>query len=161
MLSRSRAKKRLKNGASISMNRRTACLLVVVVTLISLSSFGFASSHASTASKHSARAKLSAQLNSPTSPVSNIGFLSAQQIPTGGYDSTTYFPPVSGDFNGDGNRDAATVVRTPGGVYQISVVLGNGNGTFQAPMLTSTSATAADPIWVGDVNGDGRSEERR
>jgi hypothetical protein len=146
-----------QNGASIRMNKRTACLLVVVVVLASVCSFASVSAHASTASKRSARTKFSAQFKTP-GPVSNIGFLSAQQIPAGGYDNTTYFPPVSGDFNGDGNRDAATVVRTPGAVYQISVVLGNGNGTFQAPKLTATTAIAADPIWVGDINGDGKDD---
>ena len=139
------------------MNRRSACLPVVVVVLMTLATFGSEISHPSAASKKSAHAKFSAQVQSP-GPVSNIGFLSAPQIPAGGYDNTTYFPPVSGDFNGDGNRDAATVVRTPGAVYQISVVLGNGNGTFQAPVQTATAALAADPIWAGDVNGDGKDD---
>ncbi len=117
------------------MNRRSACLLAVVAVLITLTTIGSEISHASTASKRSAHAKLSAQLGTP-GPVSNIGFVSAPQIPAGGYDNATYFPPVSGDFNGDGNKDVATVVRTPGAVYQISVALGNGNGTFQAPVQT-------------------------
>lgn len=141
------------------MNKRTACLLVVVVVLMSLCSFGSSSAHPTTASKKSVHTKFSAQLGTP-GPVSNIGFLSAPQIPAGGYDSATYFPPVSGDFNGDGNKDAATVVRTPGAVYQISVVLGNGNGTFQAPVQTPlpSTVTGPDPIWAGDVDGDGKDD---
>ena len=139
------------------MNRRSACLLAVVAVLITLTTIGSEISHASTASKRSAHAKLSAQLGTP-GPVSNIGFVSAPQIPAGGYDNTTYFPPVSGDFNGDGNKDVATVVRTPGAVYQISVALGNGNGTFQAPVQTATTATGPDPIWAGDVDGDGKDD---
>ncbi len=136
------------------MNKRTTFLLVLVV-LASLCSFGVETQRnvpVAAASKRAAGAKTSARKKIPSPPVSNIGFLSAPQIPAGGYDNTTYFPPVSGDFNGDGNRDAATVVHNTGSKFQISVALGNGDGTFQAPQLTLTTATAADPIWVGSLN---------
>ena len=133
------------------MNKRTTSLLVLTV-LASLCSFGVETSRNPTVSKRVAAAKTSARKKVPSPPVSNIGFLSAPQIPAGGYDDTTYFPPVSGDFNGDGNRDVATVVHNVGSKFQISVALGNGNGTFQAPQLTLTTAIAADPIWVGSLN---------
>jgi Bacterial Ig-like domain (group 3)/FG-GAP-like repeat len=144
------------------MNRRTVSLLVLVV-LATLTSFGSASQRNATqsaTSKREAFAKSPARKKTPSPPPNNIGFLSATQIPVGGYDNTTYFPPVAGDFNGDGNEDAAIVVQTTSGTnpYQISVILGNGDGTFQPAVLTPTTASAADPIWVGDVNGDGKSD---
>src|ERR1019366_9409491 len=53
-----------------------------------------------------------------------------------------------GDFNGDGKADF--VVANSG----VSVWLGNGDGTFQAPV---NSASGASPIALatGDFNGDG------
>ncbi len=43
---------------------------------------------------------------------------------------------VSGDFNADGNVDLAAIVQSPIFIWNISVLLGNGNGTFQAPANT-------------------------
>src|SRR2546427_457898 len=60
-----------------------------------------------------------------------------------------------GDFNGDGvpdlataNFGAATVDATT-----VSVLLGNGNGTFQAPRILNAQR---GPLWiaVADLNGD-------
>jgi hypothetical protein len=71
--------------------------------------------------------------------------------------ATTYSYPVqeslaAGDFNGDSNLDLVAVPETPSGV---SVFLGNGDGTFQAP-ITSTTTAFVRFIAVGDFNGDGR-----
>jgi Bacterial Ig-like domain (group 3)/FG-GAP-like repeat len=146
------------------MNRRTTSLLalVAVALLTSFSSAGQLNSQpridaAVKSATGTALKKVSARMKTPAPPVSNIGFLSAPQIPMGGYDHTTYFPAVSGDFDGDGNKDAATVVKSTG-KYYISSVLGKGDGTFSAPNLTLTTATAADPIWVGDLKGDGKDD---
>jgi hypothetical protein len=62
--------------------------------------------------------------------------------------------PVSvavGDFNGDGHPDIA--MANQGG--SLSVLLGNGNGTFQTQV---TYATGGSPygVAVGDFNGDGK-----
>jgi hypothetical protein len=68
---------------------------------------------------------------------------------------------VMGDFNGDGKMDAAKVTFTISGdvaTYQISVLLGNGDGTFQTAVVTTTPSNADDPILVGDVNGDGNDD---
>ena len=55
------------------------------------------------------------------------------------------------DVNGDGIPDVVTAN------YQsntISVLLGNGNGTFQAQQTFATGSKP-DSVAIGDVNGDG------
>jgi hypothetical protein len=59
-----------------------------------------------------------------------------------------------GDFNGDGNLDIVTANNYGSG---ISVLLGNGDGTFQAAQGYSTGANYAYVV-VGDFNGDGRPD---
>ena len=56
-----------------------------------------------------------------------------------------------GDFNGDGIQDLA--VANPGS-NQVSILIGNGNGSFQAP-LTATSGAAPSAVVTADLNGDG------
>ena len=58
---------------------------------------------------------------------------------------------VAGDFNGDGNLDLA-VVNT--GENTVSILLGNGDGTFNATNSPTTGDFPAS-IAVGDFNGDG------
>jgi hypothetical protein len=53
-----------------------------------------------------------------------------------------------GDFNRDGNLDVAVI---SGG--QVSIMLGNGNGTFRAPVLYPVVGTT---IAAADFNGDGK-----
>jgi hypothetical protein len=65
---------------------------------------------------------------------------------------SSYFPTVQvGDFNHDGNIDLAA---TNFGGNTVSVLLGNGDGTFQAP-LPYTVGSNPGSISVGDFNGDG------
>jgi Bacterial Ig-like domain (group 3)/FG-GAP-like repeat len=72
------------------------------------------------------------------------------------------FTPSSiavGDVNGDGRSDL--VINLIGGedsvVSQLGVLLGNGNGTFQAPILQSPGTTGGDgDVALGDFNNDGR-----
>ncbi|HZW05471.1 MAG TPA: VCBS repeat-containing protein, partial [Candidatus Nitrosotalea sp.] len=95
------------------------------------------------------------------------GFLSSAGVDLllgngdGTFRPSMFFPvgqaPTSiavGDFNGDKNLDIAISDNETGanGVY---VMLGNGNGTFQAPTPYST---AADPrmVVVADFNKDGK-----
>ena len=59
-----------------------------------------------------------------------------------------------GDFNSDGKKDIAVLNE---GDNTVSILLGNGNGTFGAP---TNFPAGADPvaIVVGDFNNDGRMD---
>src|SRR5882762_1408427 len=59
---------------------------------------------------------------------------------------------VAADFNGDGKLDLAV---SNYGDNSLSVLLGNGDGTFQAP-VTSPVGTNPAQVTVGDFNGDGK-----
>src|SRR6266516_6434682 len=61
---------------------------------------------------------------------------------------------VTADFNGDGKLDLA--VSNYGG-NSLSVLLGNGDGTFQAPQTTPVGTNPA-LVAVGDFNGDGKPD---
>jgi hypothetical protein len=58
-----------------------------------------------------------------------------------------------GDFNNDGKQDIVTVSNTS--IGSASVLLGNGNGTFQAPIY-SPAGTAPNTVAVADFDGDGK-----
>jgi len=60
-----------------------------------------------------------------------------------------------GDVNKDGKLDIVTASSSCcSGGSQVSVYLGNGDGTFQAPVEYSSTG-GADDVVIGDVNGDG------
>jgi len=59
---------------------------------------------------------------------------------------------ATGDFNGDGKVDLAI---TNGGDNTVSILLGKGDGTLQAPLEFATGNVAAG-VAAGDFNGDGR-----
>jgi hypothetical protein len=143
------------------MNKRTASLLVLVV-LVSLLTFGSESQSNSTsaaASSHAAAAKTTARKKkSPTAPPTNIGFLSPTRAAANGA-IPGIFPAVMGDFEGNGNEDAATMVNvTPGSPsYSISAAINDGTGNFTT-VLTKTPEVQQDPIFVADLNGDGKDD---
>jgi len=60
------------------------------------------------------------------------------------------WPVAVGDFNGDGKQDLAVVNRGSGNV---SILLGNGDGTFQNALNFGAGSTPAF-VAVGDFNGD-------
>jgi hypothetical protein len=63
--------------------------------------------------------------------------------------------PISvavGDFNGDGKLDLAVANL---GSNDVSVLLGNGDGSFQAPRNFPTGLEPRS-VAVGDFNGDGK-----
>jgi hypothetical protein len=59
---------------------------------------------------------------------------------------------VAGDFNGDGNLDLAVVDQPENA---LTVLLGNGDGTFGAPMNYATGRTPISVV-AGDFNGAGK-----
>ena len=59
-----------------------------------------------------------------------------------------------GDFNHDGKLDLAVAVPVPGPSTYVSVLLGNGDGTFQTA-VNYNAPYAPDAVAVGEFNGDG------
>jgi hypothetical protein len=66
--------------------------------------------------------------------------------------SSSFYPAISAeDFNQDGNLD---LVATNFGGGTVSVLLGNGDGTFQAPTSYGVGSQP-DQVMAADFNGDG------
>ena len=78
------------------------------------------------------------------------GFLSVAGYSAGSRPSQV----VVGDFNGDGKADLAVANQNGNNV---SVLLGNGDGTFQAAVNYNTGTNSLS-VAVGDFNGDGKAD---
>ena len=80
---------------------------------------------------------------------------------------TTIIGPITGatcclavaDFNRDGNLDVAAPVPVPTeqGAYGVAILLGKGDGTFQAPVIYPTNAKST-VIAAADFNNDGNPD---
>ena len=85
----------------------------------------------------------------------NGTFQAVKAYPTGANPSSV----VSADFNGDGKLDLALsstpLGSSPGNL--VSLLLGNGDGTFGAPTVFGTGSQAYS-LAVGDFNGSGTSD---
>jgi hypothetical protein len=60
-----------------------------------------------------------------------------------------------GDFNGSGIQDLAVASWDGNTSHTISVLMGNGDGTFQAPQEFPITGTGADAVAVGDFDANG------
>ncbi len=87
-------------------------------------------------------------------------FQPAVAYSAGGLDANSVSVAVA-DVNGDGKLDAIVVNACgspPPGCSDgsVSVLLGNGDGTLQAPVSYSTGYPDSTGIAIGDLNGDGK-----
>jgi hypothetical protein len=64
---------------------------------------------------------------------------------------------AAADFNGDGKLDLVTTSFLSNGTRNVEVLLGNGNGTFGKPVVT-TPGLSARFVATGDFNGDGKAD---
>src|ERR1043166_4204753 len=80
----------------------------------------------------------------------------------GTFQAKTEFPVAgqaqdiaAGDFNGDGETDLAVTINSPD--ISLSLLAGNGNGTFNAPMnFPNQSGFDSPAIIAADLNNDGK-----
>jgi len=91
-------------------------------------------------------------------PNDNPIFFNPATYPSGGVYA---FSVAVGDFNGDGKADLAVANECPDSncnAGAVSVLLGNGDGTFQAPQTYSSGGSEAYAVAVADVNKDGKAD---
>ena len=69
---------------------------------------------------------------------------------------TDYSTTASGDFNGDGKLDLLLLTPDFGSGATMAVLLGNGDGTFRAPV--TYSVPTASYLVLGDFNRDGKPD---
>jgi hypothetical protein len=87
------------------------------------------------------------------------------QFPTGCPSNAAPVQVLTGDFNGDHITDLVIACGANPAAFsidQFSVLLGKGDGTFQAPIVTSIASTPVHiytsglpALTAADVNGDG------
>jgi uncharacterized protein (TIGR03437 family) len=78
--------------------------------------------------------------------------------PAANYQAGAYPQSVAtGDFNGDGKVDLAVASLDANNGGQVTVLLGNGNGSFQAPVFYPVGGYAP-AVAVSDFNTDGKAD---
>ena len=82
-------------------------------------------------------------------PTVNFSDASGSPIAVGAYPK----PIGTGDFNGDGKLDLAVANY---GSNNVTILLGNGNGTFTLTASPAAAGSGPDAIAVGDFNRDGK-----
>ena len=60
---------------------------------------------------------------------------------------------AAGDFNGDGTLDLAATKQQ---FSDVGILMGNGNGTFQAPQTYTLGTTSSSGVALGDLTNDGK-----
>jgi FG-GAP-like repeat len=73
------------------------------------------------------------------------------------YSTQLAYSLAAADFNGDGNLDIVVADENQN-PSTVSVYLGNGDGTFKTPPITSNTTNYNEFIAVGDFNGDGKPD---
>jgi hypothetical protein len=78
----------------------------------------------------------------------NLSFLNPSNPATGNHPSSL----AVGDFNGDGNLDLAVTNQQDN---TVTILLGNGDGTFTSAPVNPATGNGSASIAAGDFNGDG------
>ncbi len=66
-----------------------------------------------------------------------------------------YLGVTAGDFNNDKKLDVAAVAPSNSGLGHVVVWLGNGDGTFQDPLIQTVDGTVVTSVQSADFNNDG------
>jgi len=94
---------------------------------------------------------IASSIASPTPPL----FLPPVTYTASGLQGSPFRSAAVGDLNGDGKPDVVVanyLSRT------VSVLLGNGNGTFQSAVIYELGGQAPSAIAIADMNGDGKPD---
>jgi Ca2+-binding RTX toxin-like protein len=102
--------------------------------------------------KHKRRGSPRAPTQRPGLEVLEDRALLSFSAPVGYATDTNPYAVVTADFNGDGRLDLAVA---NAGSNSVSVLLGNGDGTFQ-PAQNYAAGAGPLSVAVGDFNGDGK-----